>query len=285
MFRTLGGRPPRHALPKGSVDCHIHIFDSSKYEGQAGGPPPPPDALVSDYEKVQKWLGLDRVVITQGNAYQFDNRCTLAALDHFGDNARAIVAVTPDISDKEINAMSARGVCGARVMDILQGALGLDGLLDINARVAPFGWSLIVQFDGRNMVEHVPLLEKIQGDYVIDHTGKFLEPVGVDSSAFQALLGLVDRGNCYVKLAGCYETSKTGYPDYEDVGALSRALVNHAPDRIIWGTNFPHNMATSAENYPDDVHLLDLANEWAGSDTNRQKIFVDNPSRLYGFSN
>jgi D-galactarolactone isomerase len=283
MFRTLEGRAPKISLPPGNVDCHIHLFNSAKYDHQQGGPKPPPDALISHYEQVQKWLGIDRVVITQGNAYQFDNRCTLEALDHFGGTARAIVAIRPDISDEEINSMSVRGVCGARIMDILQGAMGLAGLLDVNARVYPFGWSLIVQFDGRNMAEHAPLLERIQGDYVIDHTGKFLEPVGVDSAAFKALLTLIDRGNCYVKLAGCYETSKSGYPYYEDVGALSKALINHAPDRIIWGSNFPHNMATSALNYPDDVHLLDLVNEWAGSEATRHKIFVENPARLYGF--
>lgn len=283
MFRTLDGRAPKFALPKGAVDCHIHLFDSTKYEAQAGGPPPPADAPIEDYEKVQKWLGLDRVVITQGNAYHKDNSCLLDALDHFADRARGVVAVDASISDEEINRMSVKGVRGARIMNILKGAVGLDELLEVNARVHPFGWSLIVQFDGRDMIQHVPQLEKIQGDYVIDHTGKFLKPVSVDSPAFQALLKLVDRGNCYVKLAGCYETSKTGYPTYEDVGALSKALIKYAPDRIIWGSNFPHNMANCAENYPDDVHLLDLINEWAGSDANRQKIFVDNPVKLYGF--
>lgn len=283
MFRKLDGRPPRIALPAGTVDTHIHVFDNSKYEGQPDGPGLPADALVEHYERVQKWLGIERVVIVQGNAYQFDNRCILDALDHFGDKARAIVAVGPDSTDADIDAMTARGVRGARIMDILQGAVGLDGLLDVNARIHPFGWHLIVQFDGREMVARVPLLEKIQGDFVIDHTGKFLEPVGIDSPAFRALLGLVDRGNCYVKLAGCYETSIIGPPGFDDVGALAKALVKHAPDRIIWGTNFPHNMATSAATYPDDVLLLDLVNEWAGSDMNRQKIFVDNPVRLYGF--
>ncbi len=133
------------------------------------------------------------------------------------------------------------------------------------------------------MVERTPLLKQIKGDYVIDHTGKYLDPVGIDSPEFKALLKLVDRGNCYVKLAGCYETSRIGYPSYDDIGILARALVRHAPERIIWATNFPHNMATSADTYPDDVHLLDLVNEWIGSDVNRQKIFVDNPSHLYGF--
>lgn len=282
-FRILTGKPPHIALPKGAVDTHIHIFDSAKYSAQDGGPGIPADALVEHYESVQKWLGIENVIITQGNGYQFDNGCILEALDHFGEKARAVVAIRPNISDAEIDSMSKRGVVGARIMNILKGAAGLDMLLDVNARVKPFGWNLIVQFDGRKILNYVPLLTQIQGDYVIDHTGKFLEPVAVESSQFKALLKLIDRGNCYVKLAGCYETSVTGYPEYPDLAKLSKALIEYAPDRVIWGTNWPHNSSNTVESYPDEVHLLNLVNDWAGNDENRKKIFVDNPNRLYGF--
>lgn len=282
-FRPLTGRPPRHPLPQGATDCHIHIFDGSRYSGQPGGPPPPPDALISHYEQVMGWLGIDRVVITQGNAYQFDNRYLLEGLDHFGDRARGIVAIEPETSDAAIAAMSARGVRGARIMDLLQGAVGLDRMLEVNARVHPFGWSMIVQFDGRRILDHLDRLKAIKGDWVLDHMGKFLEPVAPDSAEFRAVLDLVDRGNCYVKLAACYETSRRGPPDYDDVGALARTVIAHAPERVIWGSNWPHNMARSIDTYPDDVTLLDLAWDWAGSDANRQRIFVENPARLYGF--
>lgn len=283
MFRTLTGPSPTTTLPAGATDCHIHLFDSSKYSRQPGGPPAPADALISHYESVQRWLGLERVVITQGNAYQTDNRYLLEGLDHFGERARGVVAIRADITDEEINAMTAKGVRGARIMNLLQGAVGLDQMLAVNARVQPFGWSLIVQFDGGDILDHLPLLNQIKGDYVIDHTGKFLEPVMPDSVEFQALLGLIDRGNCYVKLAGCYETSKSGHPSFDDVGAMSRALIAHAPERIIWGSNWPHNMARSADTYPDDRHLLDLVTDWVGSEGNIHRIFVENPGRLYGF--
>ncbi len=283
MFRTLQGRPPKITLPANATDCHIHIFDSSKYQAVDGGPPAPADALVSHYEKVQQWLGLERVVITQGNAYQKDNRCLLEALDHFKQKARGIVAVDASISDQEIEAMTAKGVRGVRIMNILQGAVGLNEMLAVNARISAFDWSMIVQFDGRDILEHQQDLQKIQGPYVIDHLGKFLEPVTTDSPQFAALLTLIDKGNCYVKIAGCYETSKIGYPSYEDVGVLARKLIAYAPERVIWGSNWPHNMASSAETYPDDVHLLDLVNDWIGSEENRQKIYVDNPAKLYGF--
>lgn len=283
MFRTLTGRPPKRLLPAGAVDTHIHIIDTARFPHHPDGPPPPPDATVQDYEQVMDWLGIDRVVITQSNTYNIDNRCLLDALAQFGDRARGIVAVTPNITDTEIDAMAAKGVRGVRIMNILQGAVGLDRMLEVNTRVNPFGWSMIVQFDGRDILQHLPALKQIKGDYVIDHTGKFLEPVAPDSAEFKALLGLVDRGNCYVKLAGCYETSKSGAPGFEDLGAMSRAVIAHAPDRVIWGSNWPHNMATSAANYPDDVALLDLVMDWAGSNENIQKIFVDNATRLYGF--
>lgn len=283
MHRRLSGDPPRIPLPAGTVDTHIHFYEEARYPHQPGGPPVPPDALVSHYEKLQKWLGMERIVIVQGNAYQFDNRCILDALDHFGDKARAVVAVRPDIANSEIEAMHARGVRGVRVMDIWQGAMGLDGLLEIDARVRPFGWHPIVQFDGREMVNRAPLFERIQGDYVIDHVGKFMEPVGLDNPAFVALLKLIDRGNCYVKISAWYETSKVGPPSYEDVGVLARAMIRHAPDRVLWASNFPHNFATTAEDYPDDALLADLASEWAETSDARQKMFVDNPVRLYGF--
>ena len=283
-FRKLNGTPPKIALPEGAIDTHIHFFDSSRFGAEEGGPGLVADALVEHYEQVQKWLGLERVVITQGNGYQFNNRCTLDALYHFGKNARAIVAIKPnEITDQEIDSMTEQGVRGARIMDIWQGAIGLEGLLAVNARVKPFGWNLIVQFDGNEMVEHAPLLSQIEGEYVLDHTAKFLEPVSVDDPAFIALLKLIDRGNCYVKLSGYYETSKVGAPGYDDVATMAKALIAHAPERILWATNWPHNMATNADIYPDDAHLVDLINEWAGSDKIRQQIFVDNPSKLYGF--
>ncbi len=286
MFRTLSGRSPKISLPEGAIDCHMHLFDSSRYQGQEGGPPAPAeDALISHYEQLQNWLGIDRVVITQSNSYQKDNSCTLDALAHFGDKARAIVAVDASVSDFELQVMTQKGARGARIMDIMKGAVGLDEVLAVNARVAPFGWSLIVQFDGRTIVDRHFVLEKIQGNYVIDHIGKFLEPVSIDSAEFKTLMRLIDRGNCYIKIAACYETSKAGYPDYEDVAPLARKLIEYAPERVIWGTNWPHLMCPTAETYPDDVHLLDLVSEWAGSDANRQKLFVDNPAKLYGFDN
>lgn len=282
-FRKLTGDAPIISLPKGAIDCHIHVFDNANFSGEEGGPNPPPDALVDHYRCVQEWLGIDRVVITQGNAYQTNNACILDAVSQLGDKARAVVAVKPSITEAELHQMTVQGARGARIMDLLQGAVGFDEILDVNAKINPFGWSMIVQYDGNSILEKMDTLKKLKGDYVIDHIGKFFQPITTESDEFKAILSLVDKGNCYVKIAGCYETSKAGYPDYEDVAPIAKAIIDYAPDRVIWGTNWPHNMAQSAETYPDDVHLLNLVNEWAGSSANRQKLFVDNPEKLYGF--
>jgi len=283
MFRILSGRAPKIALPAGAIDCHMHVFDSSKYSAQPGGPAAPSDALISHYDQLRQWLGVERLVVTQGNSYQRDNRCTLEVLEHYGDKARAVVAVDDSITDSELQWMTDLGVRAARIMNLGQGAVGLDQLLKVNARVQPFNWSLIVQFDGVEIIDHFELLCQIQGNYVIDHIGKFLEPVSVHSQEFHTLLKLIDKGNCYVKIAACYETSKVGFPSYGDVAPLAKKLIEYAPDRVIWGTNWPHLMSASSETYPNDVHLLDLVNDWTGPFENRQKIFVDNPAVLYGF--
>ena len=283
--RKLSGDPPRLKLPAGATDTHMHIYDN-RFPGREGGPPKPPlPATLDDYRQLQKWLGLERTVFVQGAAYQFDNACLLGALERFngeGGGARAIAVVRPDVDEAMLEDLTRRGVRGARHMHLPGGAIGFADLLAIDARVRPFGWHVIVQFNGRDMLERKPMLEQLQGDYVIDHAGKFMPPVSTDDPAFTALLKLIDRGNCYVKISACYETSKVGPPAYEDVGKLSRALIAHAPERMLYASNWPH-VSIPIDRQPDDGLLLDLMADWAPDEKVRQMIFVDNPARLYGF--
>jgi D-galactarolactone isomerase len=137
--------------------------------------------------------------------------------------------------------------------------------------------------DGRELHTRAPLLQNLPCELVIEHIGKFFEPVGVDHAGFQALLRLLDSGRCWVKLSGAYMMSKSGPPLYEDIGVLAKALVKHAPDRMVWATNWPHPMATR-EAIPDDAQLLDLLLDWAPDESTRRRILVDNPDVLYGFS-
>lgn len=271
---------PRLKAPAGTTDTHMHIFSPAFPQHQPGAEQPA--ATVEDYDLVCRRLGIDRAVVVQANAYQTDNACLLDALERMGARARGVAVVTEDVTDQELERLTGKGVRGARIMDIGGGPVGTDRLGAVAERVAPFGWHAIVQFDGRDIAERAELLSGLQSPYVIDHAGKFLTPVSPDSAPFRTLLRLIDRGNCFVKLSACYETSRTGPPDYADVGRLSAALVAHAPDRMLWASNWPHVSATP-ETYPDDARLLDLLLDWAPSAADRQRILVDNPMQLYDF--
>jgi D-galactarolactone isomerase len=281
MSRPLTGPAPKLKAPPSACDTHMHFYEA-KYPKHPDGPPPPSDATVADYRQVQKRLGLDRVVIVQPNAYGDDNRCTLDAVAELGqEKARAVVVVKPGVSDAELERLTSAGARAIRIMCLPGGHLKWDVMDEMIARVRPFGWHPIIQFDGREFGQREAQLARIEGDYIIDHVGKFLEPVPVDHAAFKAMLRLVGRGNCYVKLSAPYEVSKAGPPDYADVGALAKALVRAAPERILWASNWPHPGAPA---YPDDAGLLDLLLEWAPEEAIQHRIFVTNPAKLYGFS-
>ncbi len=282
--RTLTGPAPKLRMPPGATDCHIHFYDSR----QAALPntPTPPDATVADYMQVMDWLGIQRVVVVQSNAYGDDNRLTLDAVAQLnaraGRQARAVVVVKPGVAEAELQRLSAAGARGLRVMALLGGTLGLDVAEEMAARIAPFGWHMLIQLDGRDLPQHAAMIRRLPCKLVIDHIGKFLEPVPPEHESFRCLLDLVAGGNVWVKLAGIYETSRSGAPHYEDVGRLARALVRAAPERMLWASNFPHAQAAKF-GYPDDAAMLDLLLDWAPDESVRYKILVENPAALYGF--
>jgi D-galactarolactone isomerase len=281
MERPLTGRAPKLKTPPGTVDTHMHFF-TEKHKGQPGGPPPPAPATVAHYRQFRDWLGIEKTVIIQPNAYQFDNACLLECLEELGEDARGIVSIRADISDAELERMHALGVRGVRIMHLPGGAATFEIMEEVVARVRPLGWHPIVQFNGCDILDHMPLLERIEGTWILDHTAKFLDPVSPESKEFAAVLKLVDRGNCYVKLSAPYETSKTGAPDYADVGRLARRLVEQAPERCLWASNWPH-VGVTPDRYPDDVDLLDVLLDWAPDEAQRNAILADNPAKLYGF--
>jgi len=149
--------------------------------------------------------------------------------------------------------------------------------------VHPFGWHANLQLDGRELPKYEAQIKRLPGKFVIDHVGKFLEPVAPDHESFKTLLRLVDTGRCWVKLSAPYEVSKTGAPKYEDVGRLAKALVKHAPERMLWASNWPHPGAPK-DAMPDDADLLDVLLDWAPDDSTRRKILTENPAELYGFA-
>ena len=277
----MSERKPRLATPAGAVDTAIHVYRAS-VPSAPGGPPVPGDFQESAYQAVQQRLGFKRVVVVQPNAYQDDNRVTLEAIRALGPGAKGVGVVKPGVTDAEIERLTQGGIVAQRIFQMQWGAVGFDRMHEVMARVHPFGWFATLQLDGRELPQWEQTIRKLPGRFVIDHNGKFLEPVPPEHEAFKALLRLVDTGRCWVRLAGVYETSKTGAPKYEDVSRLARALVKHAPERMIWASNWPHPSAPK-DKVPDDADLLDLLLDWAPEEATRRKILVDNPAELYGF--
>ena len=267
-------------VPRGATDTHMHFYDQA-IPG-APGTFLPGHFPVEDYRAMQKRLGLERVIVVQPNAYRDDNRVTLDAISKIGKNAKGVAVVMPGAPDAELERLTQGGICAIRIMTLHGGTLGFDVMDELMARVHRFGWHANIQLDGRELPKHEAQIKRLPGRFVIDHTGKYLEPVSPEHEAFKSLLRLLDTGRCWVKLSAPYETSKTGAPKYEDVGRLAKTLVKHAPERMLWASNWPHPSARKPAP-PDDADLLDLLLDWAPDEAVRRKILAANPAELYGF--
>ncbi len=276
-------REPKLKAPPRACDCHMHFYDTEdRYPVAPTAAFLPPPATVADYRGVQERLGLERVVVVQPTAYGTDNRCTMDAVAALGPAARAVVVVDRSGPDDELDRLTRAGARGIRFHMFKGGVLPWEILEEMAARVHPFGWHVQLQCNGHELAAREAMLRRLPGTLVIDHVGRFHDPVPPDHPSFRCLLGLVGSGRVWVKLSAPYESSKSGPPRYEDVSVLARALVEAAPERMLWATNWPHP-GQKVSHARDDVLALDLLLDWAPDAATRERILVDNPAALYGF--
>jgi D-galactarolactone isomerase len=268
---------PRLVPPAGATDTHMHIYEPG-YPMAASAVIPPQDGPLADYKQLQARLGLQRVVVVQPSTYGLDNRCTLEAVAKVGVNARAVIVANDQTTDQELEAFHKQGARGVRLFMMKGGPVGWEMLDGLAGRARDLGWHIQLQLDGRTLPDYMAQLDGIADLLVIDHVGRFVEPVSIDHPGFSALLSLVDRG-ASVKLSAPYESSKMGAP-WSDIGMLAKELVKRAPDRMVWATNWPHPMQSPR---PDDAPLLDMLLDWVPNEATRTRILVDNSARLYGF--
>ncbi|XUY26896.1 amidohydrolase family protein [Agrobacterium sp. rho-8.1] len=283
IVRTFDGDKPRMVMPKGAIDTQMHMYLPG-FPALEGGPPVPGGTPgPEEYRRLMNWLGIERVVITQGNAHQRDNGNLIASLRAMGNVAKGVAVVTRQTPLDAIQEMIDVGVIGARIMDLPGGAVDLTHLEEVDSIAQELGWCIAVQFDGSHILDHEERLAAVKSRWIFDHHGKFFAGVTPDSPQISALKRLIDKGNCWFKFAGCYESSRSGGPEFDDIAAVARVIAAHAPDRIIWGTNWPHNNAKTTADYPNDADLLGRVLSWLPSQEARRKALVTNPEELFGF--
>jgi D-galactarolactone isomerase len=266
-------------FPVGTCDTHMHVYDE-RYPAAPTALLRPPDAPVADYRRLQASLGLDRVVVVQPTTYGLDNRCQLDAVDELGDTARAVVVVDAATTLDELQRLDRLGARGARFHMLPGGAVGWDDLPVVAARIADLGWHVQLQLDGRELPHRLTALRHLPTSLVVDHVGRFMPPVALDHDAFAALLALLDTGRTWVKLSAPYESTLDGAPTFPAVTTLATALVAAYPDRMLWGSNWPH------PGQPDpltDDDLLHLMLDWLPDPAVRHRVLVANPGELYRF--
>ena len=273
-----GVEPPALSMPVGATDCHHHVFDPRfpRPNGRQGV-----WGTVGDYRMLRRRLGLSRSVVVSPASYEFDNSCLLDALDQLGPTSRGVAAIRLDTPDQELDRLHRHGVRGIRLYLIGETLTAPDKFADYAKRIERLGWHIqVVANKGEALVAAEPEFRKLTCTLVIDHLGHVNQPEGVNHPSMATLLRLLDSGRTYVKLSGPYISSRVGPPSYSDTDPVATRLVRAAPERMLWGTDWPHPTVTS-EPKPDDAAMLDRLAIWAAGEATRRRILVENPTRLY----
>jgi D-galactarolactone isomerase len=279
---SSGTEAPKLKAPANATDCHHHIY-SAKYPVDPKSTLRPGDALVEDYRVFQKRIGTSRNVIVQPSTYGIMNEPTLDALVAFGPTARAVAVVNDTVTDAELKRMDGLGVRGIRFNLAQAGATTPEMLEPLSKRIATMGWHIQINASAATITEIMPILERIPSQIVFDHLAHIPEPDGVNHPLFAKVRALIDKGQTWVKLSGAYADTKVGPPTYADSSAVARAYVKAAPERLVWGSDWPHPGVRDPEPKPDDAILFDLLLDWAPDEKVRQRVLVDNAAELYGF--
>ncbi len=277
---SSGSEAPKLKAPANAADCHHHIYDA-RYPVDPKAVLRPGDASVEDYRALQKRIGTSRNVIVQPSTYGTDNRCTLDALVAFGPTARAVVVVNDTVSDAELRRMDGLGARGIRFNLAQAGATTPEMIEPLSTRVNALGWHIQINAPAAKIMEIMPILERVPSPIVFDHLAHIPEPEGVSHPLYAKVRALMDKGRTWVKLSGAYADTKVGPPTYADSSAVARAYVKAAPERLVWGSDWPH--PSERETKPDDAVLFDLLIDWAPDEKVRNRILVENAEVLYGF--
>jgi 2-pyrone-4,6-dicarboxylate lactonase len=275
-------RPPKFQLPPLSCDAHVHIFGpAARFPYVGDRRYTPEDTPKEDLAALHAALGIERSVLVQATCHGADNRAMLDALEWGRGRYRGVALLDGTESDAELQRFASLGVRGVRFNFLrhLGGAPDLDLMRRTIDRIAPLGWHVQLHFDGSGLIEYNDLIRSIRIPLIIDHIGRTPVADGLDQPPFKALLDLQTLPNCWVKVSGADRITAAGSP-YQDAVPFLKAVVDRAPDRVVWGSDFPHPMLKLPQ---DNAALVDLIPAIAPDPATQKKLMVDNPTRFYEF--
>jgi 2-pyrone-4,6-dicarboxylate lactonase len=275
-------RKPAFILPRGTCDTHVHIWGPfDRFPLAKGAPYTPPERTSDDLVALHERLGVDRAVIVQTTVYKSDNRAMLDGIAQSNGHWRGVALIDESFDDAVFRALHEGGVRGVRFGFVkhLGGVPDLALVRRTAARIAPMGWHLVLHLDAGNIPEFLDFFGEFGLPVVVDHMGRVPVRDGLDQTPFRLLLELLKRPNWWVKVSGAERISETG-PPFADAIPFAQQLIAAAPDRVLWGTDWPH---PNVRWEPDEADLVDLLPRFADAAA-LQRVLVDNPARLYGFS-
>jgi 2-pyrone-4,6-dicarboxylate lactonase len=279
-------RKPRLTLPPLACDTHAHILGpATRYAYSPARVYTPPDCLLPDYRHMLDTLGVARAVLVQPSVYGTDNTVMLEAMKTDPVRLRGVAVVADDIPDSELKQLDSAGVRGVRVnivdvKDRKPGTLPLAALKKLAQRVQPLGWHMEFLMHADEFPELDRTFADFPVDIVLGHLGYMRTDMGIVAPGFQALLRFMKSGRCWMKFTGPYRISTAALP-HTDVTPFAHALTAANPERILWGSDWPHVMAKGA--MPNDGDLADLLSDWIPDARLREQVLVKNPAQLYGF--
>jgi predicted TIM-barrel fold metal-dependent hydrolase len=277
---SAGSAAPKFKAPPNACDCHMHIYDGTRF------PPPRPEArmqpnaTVPDYRLFQQRISTSRVIVVNPAAYYTANEVTLDAIARLGKHARGVAVVHPDIGDAELRRMHDGGIRGIRFtqFDPKSASTTMEMIEPLTKRVQALGWHVQIHLRADQVVDAADMLLRLPGTIVFDHLGRLVPPERLNHPAFGIIRRMLDSGRTWMKLSGAYFFGHA--PDYAAAAEVARAYIALAPERMVWGSDWPH---PTEKEKPDDAVLFDLLSEWAPDEATRNRILVDNPAKLYGF--
>ena len=271
---------PSYEPPPGACDAHCHVFGpGDRFPYAPGRSYTPPDAPKEKLAALHRHLGLSRAVLVQASCHGTDNSAMLDAIASSHGAWRGVAMVGRDVSDPELETLHAGGVRGARFNFVahLGGAPDLAVVDQVAARIEPLGWHLQLHLDAEDLLAYWDFLGRLRVPFIIDHMGRVEAKGGLEQQPFRLLLELMNNELAWVKVSGPERISSAGKP-FHDAIPFARALIEAAPERVLWGTDFPH---PNVRVMPNDGELVDLFAAFCGDDALRRQVLVDNPSRLY----